>query len=147
MPNWEDFFPSKYVASSDLKGQDVPVVISHWRHEEVGDGSDKQMRLILYFRGMGKGMVVNKTNAKTIVLQHGPDVDQWIGRTIVLYSTMVQCKGGEIKPGIRVRESGPYTVQATAVTVASAPAATIAQESPQVTANPTQPAMAAGVKF
>ena len=93
-------FPSKYLSSDDLDGREVRLTIARVEVEEVGRNKDRKP--ILYFTKAKKGMVLNKTNAKTIAAAYGKNTDQWEDREIVIFSMKVQF-GDEIVDGIRVR--------------------------------------------
>lgn len=54
-------FSSKYVKVADLKGKQVKAVVSHVTMETFGNDELP----VLYFNGKEKGIVLNKTNAKT----------------------------------------------------------------------------------
>jgi len=97
--NIYDMFPSKYVACGDLKGMDVPVKIQRIEMEDVSNG---ELKPIVYFVGMKKGLVLNRTNAKRIAANHGPETNGWIGKEIILYPSETEFKG-ETVPCIRVR--------------------------------------------
>jgi hypothetical protein len=105
MPNVAQLFPSKYLAAIDLNGNDHDVKIqSLTPSEEVGQKKDKKP--IVYFEGITKGLVLNKTNAKRIVKLYGNETDNWIGKTITLYPS--ECDyGDETVPCIRVRPEAP----------------------------------------
>jgi hypothetical protein len=96
----EAAFPSKYLKASDLQGREPTVVISHIAMEEVG--RDKDRRPILYFRGKEKGVVLNKTNSTNISGGYGRDTDGWIGKSVVLFTAMVDFQG-QTGPAIRIR--------------------------------------------
>src|SRR5689334_19103229 len=81
--NVQALFPSKFVAASDLMGQDVNVVICRVQQEPVG--ADEEIRPTIYLEGYQKGMVLNRTNAKRIAGLYGQDTDNWIGRPVTLY--------------------------------------------------------------
>lgn len=99
--NIDTAFPSKYLKASDIPEDTVlPFVIESVIMEEVG--REKQLRPILYMKDQDKGFCCNKTNANTIKKQFGPDTDDWIGKTIRLYSTEVEF-GGEMVESIRVK--------------------------------------------
>jgi hypothetical protein len=100
--NINEIFPSKYIKSSELKGRSIPVVIERWEIETVGD----QRKMVLYFQGMKKGMICNRTNADRIAHLYGPDNDDWIGREIVLYSELTNYQGRAMD-GLRVRAPEP----------------------------------------
>lgn len=102
--NLRDLFPSNYVAASDLHGKDVPVVIARIGIEKVG--TDQEDRPVLFFNGMGKGLVLNKTNAKRIAKMYGEAVEAWVGKAITLYGSETDFQG-ETVPCIRVRADAP----------------------------------------
>jgi hypothetical protein len=97
--NVHDMFPSKYVACGDLRGMDVPVRIARIDMEDVSNGD---LKPIVYFVGMKKGLVLNRTNAKRIATMHGPETNGWLGKDITLYPSETEFKG-ETVPCIRVR--------------------------------------------
>jgi len=91
-------FPSKYLKSSDLKGQEVRVTMGNVEREEIG--SDK--KLVLYFKGKEKGMVLNKTNANTIGDFYGDDSDDWYDQPLILFSIRTEFQGKPVD-GLRCR--------------------------------------------
>ena len=101
MVSISESFPSKYVKASDLKGQNVIVVIGQVTFERIGT-NDKDDKPVLYFQGKSKGMVLNKTNATNIAHLYGDDTDDWAGREIVLFPAMVDFQGKTVE-AIRVR--------------------------------------------
>lgn len=96
--NVNEQFPSLYLKSSDLNGQMVKVQISDVKSEEIG--TDRKM--IMYFVGKQKGMVLNKTNAKTLAEQFGDETDNWVGAQIEVFSMKVDYQGRMVD-GLRVR--------------------------------------------
>lgn len=127
--NVHSMFPSKFVAASDLMGQDVTVTVAGIKQEGVG--AEEEIRPVLYFAGMTKGMVLNRTNAKRIAAIYGVDTDAWMGKPVTLYPSETEY-AGETVPCIRVRQ-----------TVAAGPAAA----PPAVVAAPAAPPAPAGVRF
>lgn len=101
MSNIDQMFPSKYMKASDLPEETVvPFVIEEVRVEEIG--REKQSKPVIYLKGQDKGFVANKTNCNSIAKVLGSrDTDDWIGKTIKLYSTEVQF-GDEMVESIRV---------------------------------------------
>jgi len=95
-------FPSRYVKSHDLDGEEIKVIISNVVLEQVGMGGDQQP--VMYFRGWQKGMVLNKGNGKTLALAFGDETDKWKGKEVILYSVMTQFQG-EPMQGLRVKAS------------------------------------------
>lgn len=91
-----------FVKAEDLRGQNVRVIIDRVELKEVNDNGKMVTKPVLYFRGKGRGLVLNKTNCNTIVELYGEETDDWTGQEIVLYSKQVEFQGKSV-PGIRVR--------------------------------------------
>src|SRR3954469_25920399 len=83
------FFPSKYLKAHDLQGREVKYKISHATSERIND----QEKLVIYFVGNQKGLVLNKTNAKTIALKFGVNAENWSGAEVIVYPAMVDFRG------------------------------------------------------
>lgn len=136
-------YPSKYVGAADLQGQDVTVSIASVKMEAMrtDNGSDEQ-KVIIYFAGMGKGMILNKTNAKIVTGMFGSETDDWAGQTITLYAGDTRRKDGTPCKGLMVRHLPPVAAPTTTpvvqpLMVAPVPAAPA----------PVTPATAAPVSF
>ena len=105
MPNANEFFPSKYLKAADLKGREPVLVIREVSYEPVGQ--QKQMKMVVYFRGHEKGLVCNKTNCSRIIQIAGSAMtEEWVGVSIRLYSTEVEFQG-QVMDGIRIRPPQP----------------------------------------
>ena len=85
----DDAFPSKYIKAGNLSGKEHAVEIARIEIETMGD----DRKPVLYFAGKQKGMVLNRTNADMIADSYGPDMDEWIGKSIVLYPDRVAFQG------------------------------------------------------
>ena len=95
-------YPSKYLKAADLDGHDRTVSIRACVQEELGQGSEMEVKPVLYFEGGQKGLVLNKTNAQAIAEDYGDDTESWAGREIVLFIQKVTFQG-KLTPAIRVR--------------------------------------------
>jgi hypothetical protein len=93
-----EVFPSNYLKSEDLQGQEITVTIARCAMEKLGDDD----KLVIHFRGKEKGMVCNKTNANRIAHYFGDDTDNWIGKQIILGTELVDFQGRTTE-AIRVR--------------------------------------------
>lgn len=91
-------FPSKYLKASDLQGRNVNVKMGRVDQEAING----EKKLILFFQGKEKGMVLNKTNANNIAAIYGSETEDWYGKPIVLVEAMVDYQGQSV-PAIRVR--------------------------------------------
>lgn len=101
--NINDAFPSKYLKASDLQGRNHPVTIANVVTEDIGKGEEK---LIIYFQGHKKGMVLNKTNANNIGILYGPETEDWVGQPIIIFEAMVDFQGKTV-PALRIRGPQP----------------------------------------
>lgn len=119
-----DAFPSNYLkADVDVPDGDegsLTVVIKDVEMEEIGQGADKGDKPVVYFQGLAKGLVLNKTNGATISTLYGDDTDDWIGKPVALYSKDVEYQG-KMTRGIRVKSKAP-AMPKTAKTAAKAAA-------------------------
>lgn len=106
-------FPSKFLKAADVDEQadetteTWTVKMADVEMEEVGD-SEKP---ILHFQGLDKGLVLNKTNANTIMALYGKETDTWAGKAIGLFTTEVEYQGKQTL-GIRIRAKAPKATKA-----------------------------------
>ena len=106
-----DAFPSKFIAAADLQGEERTLKITHVDTDEIGG----KKKFICHFAGAKKGLVLNKTNFKTIVKVTGrDDTDDWTGHMVCLYPTMVDFQGEQVD-AVRIKaapkSAGPRTQQ------------------------------------
>lgn len=100
-------FPSDYLKASDLNGQAVTVTIASAELVEFGKNNDKESKLLIKFVGKKRGLICNKTNAKTIEKVCGSDdTDDWIGKRITIEPREVEF-GSEMVWAIRVSLKAP----------------------------------------
>jgi hypothetical protein len=70
-------------------------------------GEDREEKMVVYFVGKQKGLVLNLTNFNTIARICGSDeTDDWDGQDVVLVTEMVTFRG-QTAPAIRVRAPMP----------------------------------------
>ncbi len=100
--NISEAFPSNYLKPADLNGEPCPLTIRTCAMEELGQGNDKESKPVLYFDGVQKGLVLNKTNATNIAKVYGDDTGNWTGKDIQVFPTTTEFKG-ETVDAIRVR--------------------------------------------
>ena len=109
-------FPSKYLKAGDLT-EDRILVIDRYEIEDIGSGNDAEEKPILYFRGEKKGLVLNKTNSNIITKLYGDEMNDWIGKPIILYAAEVEFQG-DIVPAIRVRAKKPEAAASPSLAIA-----------------------------
>lgn len=91
-------FPSQFLKASDLGGREIRVTMAHVDREKIGNDS----KLVLYFKGKEKGLVLNKTNAYTIGDAYGEDTDDWHEQPLILFSVKTDYQG-KVVDAIRCR--------------------------------------------
>jgi hypothetical protein len=108
-----DAFPSRYLKADDIPmdedGNSTTLVltIKDVKVETLGQGPDAQQKPVLYFQQTDKGLVCNKTNAKTLTeLFRTDDTDDWIGKKVGLFVAEVQFKD-EMVSSIRIKKKTP----------------------------------------
>ncbi|HLE05408.1 MAG TPA: hypothetical protein VI729_12470 [Anaerolineales bacterium] len=95
-------FPKKWLNADDLDEQGMNLTIKRVDIEMLEDGE----KVVVSFREVEKGLVLNKTNAKTIARLHGPETNAWVGQRITLYRTEVDFKGERVQ-ALRVHLTAP----------------------------------------
>ena len=98
----DDVFPSTYLKSSDLQSEDVVFTIRSVERKEFDD----EPKPICWFEETSKGLVLNRTNFKSIAKLHGDDSEDWHGQRITLFGTEVTFRGTPTT-AIRVRLTVP----------------------------------------
>lgn len=101
-----ELYPSKYLAADDIDGEVVGTIKKLVFEEMKDNEGNSQDKPVLYFQGVDKGMVLNKTNGTRISTIHGDETDLWIGKRITLVKEMVDAFG-KSSWAIRVKPTPP----------------------------------------
>jgi hypothetical protein len=91
--NLSEAYPSRYLKADDLNGDPITLTIADVVMTELGQGEDKQRKLVLSFEDNDKEMVLNKTNAVAIAKLYGQETDEWVGKRITVIAREVDFKG------------------------------------------------------
>jgi hypothetical protein len=105
------FDQSKYLNAGDLVSEKA-LRIKTVTVETMPRGEQKP---VLWFTNHQKGLILNKTNNRTLRGSFGDDMEQWSGKVIVVYPTTADF-GGKTVGALRVRIPPPK--QATTGTTA-----------------------------
>jgi hypothetical protein len=107
-----DALPGRYLTGDDLDG-DVTVTIERVVLESFRDPKTRQeaRKPVMYFQRAKRGLIVNRTNWRTIADLYGDESDNWTGKRITLFSLMVDAYGRQTK-AVRVRPARPAPVPA-----------------------------------
>jgi hypothetical protein len=93
---------SRFFRAEDLKNE-IRLKIEKVTEEKMADG---EVKLTVWFTNSKRGLVLNRTNNRTIRGAYGDDVDGWSGKIIVLYPTTAEFRG-KMGPAMRVRIPPP----------------------------------------
>jgi hypothetical protein len=101
---------SRFFKAADLEA-DKKLRIKTVTEELVGVGAEQQKKLVVWFTNDERGLVLNKTNNRTLRGAFGDDTAGWAAKIIVLFPSTVDLRG-KMVPSLRVRIPPPK--QATA---------------------------------
>ena len=100
------FDQSKYLSAADLS-QEMKLRIKTVTVETVrGQGSAQEQKPIVWFTNHKKGLVLNKTNNRTLRAAFGDDMEQWAGKIVILFPTHTDF-GGRTVGALRIRIPPP----------------------------------------
>ena len=106
-----DAFPGNYIDALCVTGKDATLTIksvTEPNNKKTADGTviDKP---IVYFNETDKGLILNKTNGRSIGLAFGANqMDDWVGKKITLFATTTDAFGKKNVPCVRVRPMNFY---------------------------------------
>jgi hypothetical protein len=84
---FDDMYGSKWLSADDLDGETPRYKIKDVRIESLRDKDGRtNNKLVLYFNGVEKALVLNKTNAGRMAAAYGKDESRWIGKAVELYT-------------------------------------------------------------
>ena len=112
MANINEVYGGNYLKATDIP-QPYEVTIESVGTVEMEDKDTGKVRtkLVIQFAEFGeKKLVCNATNAKLIAAQHGPETDNWQGKTVILAVEDVTF-GSDIVPAIRVKRPAQAPVK------------------------------------
>jgi hypothetical protein len=100
-----DYDQSRFFKAADLP-QEKKLRIKEVTEESVGTDRDKEQKLVVWFTNDKHGLVLNKTNNRTIRGAFGDDCSGWVGKILVLFPTMDEFRG-KMVPVLRIRIPPP----------------------------------------
>ena len=102
-----DALPGRYLSGDDLDGE-VIVTIDRVVMESFRDPRTRQesRKPVMYFQRAKRGLIVNRTNWRTVADLYGDESDNWTGKRIALAPAMVDAYGKQTK-AVRVKPVRP----------------------------------------
>ena len=94
-----DYNTSRFLKAADLKSE-KKFKIKDVTEELVGEEQEKKP--VLWFTNDERGLVLNKTNIRTLAGAYGDPMKDWIGNIIVVFPTMANFRGRMVD-ALRVR--------------------------------------------
>ena len=78
--DFDDLYGPKYFGAADLHGQTTRHPIGKVDLVELREkDSSTKRKFVVYFEGVEKALVLNKTNATKLAAAYGKDRSNWIG--------------------------------------------------------------------
>jgi hypothetical protein len=74
--------------------------------KETDVGEKQETKACVWFTNIDKGLLLNKTNLRTLQGAFGDDMEKWADKIVVLYSIMAPLRG-QMVPALRVRIPPP----------------------------------------
>ena len=93
-------FPSGFLKVADLDGQELTLTITSVKMVDLPNSDETKP--VVYFKERTEGLVLNRTNNKTIQKLLGWDGAKWVGCSITLFETDVPFKGDTVA-AIRIK--------------------------------------------
>ena len=106
MAGLNDVKNSPYLAKEDFPKPMVVTIKGHRKENVAREGDPAEMKVIMYFQGLTKGLRLNVTNSRAVFqvcgLPEYSDFDECNGKQITIYNDVNVMMGNERKGGIRV---------------------------------------------
>jgi len=108
--HWRKLLKTKYLVGDEI-GKEITVEIESFETEKVFDKKEQHEvdKLVIYFKGGKKGMIVTPRKAKDISRVTGTSfVEDWVGKKITIYPKNEK-HFGEIIPVLTVKQDFSQT--------------------------------------
>jgi hypothetical protein len=99
--NFDDLYGSQYLAAADLKKPFTAAIEEIDEQDFAHQGERQRLKKVLHFKGVRKPIVLNKTNALTLVEEFGKDFDDWVGKRVTVKVEDTSFQGKRTK-GLRL---------------------------------------------
>jgi len=102
-----EFDQSKYLNGTSLGeiGSEKRVKIKIVT-KETNVGKKQETKACVWFTNIDKGLLLNKTNLRTLQGAFGDNMENWPDKIVVLFSILVSVEG-KMEPGLRVKIPPP----------------------------------------
>ncbi len=102
-----------YLAGDMIGANTITLTISGFSQEKMNSGrGGEQLKPCLHFKERSKLMVLNKTNAKMLAGELGPETDNWIGARVTIAAPVVDAFGKSARSLRVIKVEPPARAQA-----------------------------------
>ena len=104
----DSVYGTKFLSTGDVGDRKIRSKAQKVRKEDLrGKDGRSNIRFVVYFEGLDKPLVLNKTNKEVLVSALGKVPANWIGASIGIYVDPNVTYGGVRTGGLRLRVLGP----------------------------------------
>jgi hypothetical protein len=108
MKSYKAYSDSRYLKKEDFPTPEVLIIIEVREEEVTAPGEKPKRRVVLYFDGKDKGLVLNQANGDALFELTGyEDPEQWIDVRVEVYCDPNVKYAGKKVGGIRLRLPAP----------------------------------------
>jgi hypothetical protein len=111
MKSYRAYSDSRYLKKEDFPRPEVLTIIKVREEKVTAPGEKPKDKVVLYFNGKDKGLVLNQTNGDVLFeLTGSEDPEKWIGVRVEVYCEPNVPYAGKKVGGVRLREPPPAEV-------------------------------------
>lgn len=107
--DWDDLYPGRFIKAGELQGKKLTLKIAKIQIDElVGEKGPKIKGIITFERDdphAAKEMALNKTNGTCLREMFGRKVQDWKGKRVTLFATVIESGAFKGKDAIRIHGS------------------------------------------
>jgi hypothetical protein len=111
MRSYKSFSDGSFLRKADVAESPVWTITNVEERVVTAPGKEPKDKLVLFFDGTKKGLVLNMSNGDTLCELTGhEDPEEWIGQTVQLYVDDTVAYAGKRVGGVRLRKpkEGPF---------------------------------------
>jgi hypothetical protein len=106
MKSYKAYSESAYLKKEDFPDPEVDTIVEAQEENVTAPGKKPKAKIVLYFEGRDKGLVLNMENGDRLFEITGTDnPEKWIGTSVELYHEPNVTYGGKRIGGLRLRKS------------------------------------------
>ena len=100
--HWRKYRNEKYLGSWDFQpNKEYPFLIDKVQKEDIVSRGGTDTRPVIYTKTSPKGIVCNVENCLIIESMYGSEVENWVGKTVIVTIKQVKLRSGMVW-GIRL---------------------------------------------